>query len=71
MVFLGRKEMERTFIMMMESKGRGLLFVETGKHAQDVHIAGQGKLDWSNRSDWKEDMTKSEVITQTQKMSYF
>lgn len=33
-----------------------------------IHIAGQGKLEWSSRNDWEEDMTKSEVITQTQKI---
>lgn len=32
---------------------------------KSIRIAGQSKSDWSNRNNWEEDMTKSEVITQT------
>lgn len=42
MVFLGRKEIERKFMAMMELKGRGLLFVETEKICTKEYIL-QGK----------------------------
>ena len=39
---LGRKEIERKFMAMMELKGRGLLFVETEKICTKEYIL-QGK----------------------------